>query len=144
MKLCTLGVFALGELGFLNCDDIVMCVVNKQFGLLKFVFDSAYVDLQYVLLLLGLCPCSGCLWSVCEVVVVPYVDAVVAVTVIRVRLFVLHEYILRKCEGHGNAGMGDGGVVLVNAGHVGGTRGIVSSAAVVLGMSVVHGMRGFM
>ena len=25
------------ELGFLNCDDICMCVVNKQFELLKFV-----------------------------------------------------------------------------------------------------------
>ena len=24
-----------------------MCVVNKQFGLLEFVFDSVYVDLQY-------------------------------------------------------------------------------------------------
>ena len=24
-----------------------MCVVNKQFELLKFVFDSDYVDLQY-------------------------------------------------------------------------------------------------
>ena len=36
-----------GELGFLNCDDIWMCVVNKQFELLKFVFDSVYVDLQY-------------------------------------------------------------------------------------------------
>ena len=27
-----------GELGFLDCDDIVMCVVNKQFQLLEFVF----------------------------------------------------------------------------------------------------------
>ena len=36
-----------GELGFLNCEDIYMCVVNKQFELLKFVFDSVYVDLQY-------------------------------------------------------------------------------------------------
>ena len=35
------------ELGFLNCDDICMCVVNKQFELLGFVFKSAYVDLQY-------------------------------------------------------------------------------------------------
>ena len=33
--------------GFLNCYDICMCVVNKQFELLKFVFDSVYVDLQY-------------------------------------------------------------------------------------------------
>ena len=36
-----------GEHGFLNCDDICMCVVNKQFELLEFVFDSVYVDLQY-------------------------------------------------------------------------------------------------
>ena len=36
-----------GELGFLNCDDIYICVVNKQFELLEFVFDSVYVDLQY-------------------------------------------------------------------------------------------------
>ena len=36
-----------GELGFLNCDDVCMCVVKKQFELLEFVFDSVYVDLQY-------------------------------------------------------------------------------------------------
>ena len=41
MKLC---IFALG---FLNCDDICMCVVNKQFELREFVFYSVYVDLQY-------------------------------------------------------------------------------------------------
>ena len=40
VRLCTLG-----ELGFLNCDDICMCVVNKQFELLE--FDFVYVDLQY-------------------------------------------------------------------------------------------------
>ena len=34
VKLCTLGV-----LGFLNCDDICMCVVNKQFEVLEFVFE---------------------------------------------------------------------------------------------------------
>ena len=32
-----------GELGFLNCDDVCMCVVKKQFELL----ESIYVDLQY-------------------------------------------------------------------------------------------------
>ena len=35
--------------GFLNCDDICTCVLNKQFELLEFVFDSVYVrmaDLQ--------------------------------------------------------------------------------------------------
>ena len=36
-----------GELGFLNCYDIYMCVVNNQFEFLEFVFDSVYVDLQY-------------------------------------------------------------------------------------------------
>ena len=35
------------ELGFLNGDDVCMCVVNKQFELLEFVFDSVYVDLKY-------------------------------------------------------------------------------------------------
>ena len=54
---------------------------------------------------------------------------------------------VRECQGNGNAGVGDGGcVVVVSVGHeyVCGTRGtcIVSSAADVLGMSVVHGMRG--
>ena len=36
-----------GGLGFLNCDDVCMCVVNKQFELLGFVSESVYVDLQY-------------------------------------------------------------------------------------------------
>ena len=36
-----------GELGFLNCDDVCMYVVNKQFELLEFVCESVYVDLQY-------------------------------------------------------------------------------------------------
>ena len=40
-------VFFRGELGFQNCDDICMCVVNKRFELLEFVFYSVYVDLQY-------------------------------------------------------------------------------------------------
>ena len=30
-----------------NCDDICMCVVNKQFELLDFVFNSVFVDLKY-------------------------------------------------------------------------------------------------
>ena len=48
------------ELGFLNCDDVCMCVVNKQFELLEFVSESVYVDLQLRFLslsLLGLCVC---------------------------------------------------------------------------------------
>ena len=47
VKLCTLGVFALGELSFLNCGDICMCVGNKLFELLEFVFDCVYIYLQY-------------------------------------------------------------------------------------------------
>ena len=76
---------------------------------------------------------------------VPYVDAVVAATVMRVLLFVLHGCMLRACEGDGNDGVGYGcGVVVVSAEHVGGTRGsgIVSNAADALWMSVVRGMRG--
>ena len=76
-----------GELGFLNCDAVCMCVMNKQFALLKFVFDSGYVDLQYDEISLTftawsvpLCCVCDHLWSVCEFVVVPYVDEVVAVT----------------------------------------------------------------
>ena len=49
-----------GELGFLNCDDVCMCVVNKQFELFEFVSESIYVDLQMrfiSFLLLGLCVC---------------------------------------------------------------------------------------
>ena len=93
------------ELGFLNCDDVCMCVVNKQFELLEFVSESVYVDLQYdeifSLLLLGLCVCVVLvvLWKslvFCEVVVVPYVvSAVVVVTVIHVLLFMLHVCVLR-------------------------------------------------
>ena len=53
-----------GELSFLNCDDVCMCVVNKQFELLEFVSESVYVDLQYdeisLTLLLGMCVCVWC------------------------------------------------------------------------------------
>ena len=72
---------------------------------------------------------------------VPYVDAVVAVTVMCVLLLVLHVYMLRGCEADGNAGMWMH-VVVVSAGHMGGKCGIVSSTADVLWMSVVRGMRG--
>ena len=95
-----------GELGFLNCDDVCMCVVNKQFQLLEFVFDVVYVDLQYDEISLtftagsvSLCCVCGHLLSVCDVVVVPYVDAVVSVTVMRVMMFVLHVCLLRECDG---------------------------------------------
>ena len=45
VQLCTFGVCFRGELRFLNCYDICMCVVNKQYELLEIVFDSVYVDL---------------------------------------------------------------------------------------------------
>ena len=78
-------IYFRGELGFLNCDDICICVVNKQFELHEFFFYSVYVDLQYdeislTFLLLGLCPCVV---SVIVFEVVPYVDVMVAVTVMR-------------------------------------------------------------
>ena len=47
-----------GELGFLNCDDICMWVVNNQFKLLEFVYYSVYLTCSMMrilsLLLLGL------------------------------------------------------------------------------------------
>ena len=39
---------------------------------------------------------------------VPYVDSVVAVTVMSVLLFVLYVCMLRACEGDGNAGVWEG------------------------------------
>ena len=65
------GCFDLrGELGFLNCDDICMCVVNKQFELFEFVFESVYVDLQYDEISLTFTAGSVCLCGVCSPVVV--------------------------------------------------------------------------
>ena len=54
-----------GELGFLNCYDICMRVVNKQFELLEFVlsqFMLTCIMLRFLSLLLpGWCVCSP--WS---------------------------------------------------------------------------------
>ena len=58
-----------GELGFLNCDDICLCVVNKQFEPLEFVFDSVYVDLQYYEIYLTFTAGYVCLYGVCSPVV---------------------------------------------------------------------------
>ena len=58
-----------GELGFLNCDDICMCIVHKQFELLEFVFDSVYVDLQYDAISLTFTAGSVSPWRVCSHVV---------------------------------------------------------------------------
>ena len=59
-----------GELGFLNCDDVCMCVVNKQFELLEFVSESVYVDLQYDEISLTFSAGSVCLRGVSSPVVV--------------------------------------------------------------------------
>ena len=65
------GCFGIrGGLGFLNCDDICVCVVNKQFELLEFVFDSIYVDLQYDEIYLTFTAGSVCVCGVCSHVVV--------------------------------------------------------------------------
>ena len=55
-----------GELGFLNCDN----VVNKQFELLEFVSESVYVDLQYDEISLTLTAGPVCLCGVSSPVVV--------------------------------------------------------------------------
>ena len=59
-----------GELGFLNCDDVCMCVVNKQFELLEFVSESVYVDLQYDKISLTFTTRPVCLCGVSSPVVV--------------------------------------------------------------------------
>ena len=38
MRLCTGRFCFRGELGFLDCDDICMCFVNKHFEHLEFVY----------------------------------------------------------------------------------------------------------
>ena len=82
-----------GELGFLNCE------------LLEFVFDSVYVDMQYDEISLAFTAVSVSLCCVCSHVVVFGLSVrllwypVVAVTVMRVLLFVMHVCILRECEG---------------------------------------------
>ena len=58
------------ELGFLNCDDVCMCVVNKQFELLEFVSESVYADLQYDEISLTFIAGSVCSCSVSSPVVV--------------------------------------------------------------------------
>ena len=51
-----------GELGFLNCDDVCMCVVNKQVGLLEFVSESVYTCsmMRFLTFTAGpVCLCGG-------------------------------------------------------------------------------------
>ena len=59
-----------GELGFLNCDDVCMCVVNEQFELLEFVSESVYADLQYGEISLTFTAGSVCLCGASSPVVV--------------------------------------------------------------------------
>ena len=69
VKLCILSVLALG-LGFLNCDDVCMCIENKQFELLEFVSESVYGDLQYDEISLTFTAGPVCLCGVSSPVVV--------------------------------------------------------------------------
>ena len=69
-----------------------MCVVNKQFELLEFVFESVYVDLQYDEIFLTFC--VACVFAA--------------------RLL--------GCEGDGNAGVGSGGGVVAVSANIGRTR----------------------
>ena len=59
-----------GELCFLNCDDVCMCIVNKQFELFEFVSESVYVDLQYDEIYLTFTAGPVCLCGVSSPVVV--------------------------------------------------------------------------
>ena len=73
-----------GELGFLNCDYICMCVLNKQFELLEFVVCPFMLTCSMMrflsLLLLDMCACSPVVVLGLSVVVV------VALTVMHVCL----------------------------------------------------------
>ena len=71
IKFMYFGCFGLrSELGFLNCDDVCMCVVNKYFEPLEFVSGSVYVDLQYDEISLTFTAGSVCLCGVSRPVVV--------------------------------------------------------------------------
>ena len=75
-----------GELDFLDCDDICMCVVNKHFELLEFVLNSVYVDLMYSDTSLTFTAGSVCLCGVCNHVVVLGLSVRLSRYPIRVRL----------------------------------------------------------
>ena len=66
-----LGCFGFrGELSFLNCDNVCICVVKRQFELLEFVSGSVYADLQYDEICLTFTAGSVCLCGVNSHVVV--------------------------------------------------------------------------
>ena len=58
------------ELGFLNCDDICMCVVNNQLELLELFLYSVYFDRLYDEISLTFTAGSVSLCCVCSHVVV--------------------------------------------------------------------------
>ena len=65
------GCFCVrGELGFLNCDAICMCLVNKQLELHEIVLESVYVVLQYDDISLTFTAGYVCLCGVCDHLVV--------------------------------------------------------------------------
>ena len=77
-------------------DDVCCSVV---FGTLVGVFVLSVMWSELLMTSAISCPLWSS-WSVCGVVVVPYVvRAVVAVTVMHVLLFVLHVCVLWECEG---------------------------------------------
>ena len=97
-KVIYFGSFCFsGELGFLNCDDICMCVVNKQFEFPWFIFISVYftsITRFLSLVLLALCAC------VVHVVIWLFLVCLVCMGC---------EYAVRVREYEGgNAGVGDG------------------------------------
>ena len=103
---CSLVVFSLG-LSLVSlivmisaCVSWISSLSSSSLFLIPFMLTCSMMRLLS-LLLLGLCHLlclwsCGRLWSVCEVVVVPYVDAVVVMCVL---LFELHVCLLRECDG---------------------------------------------
>ena len=90
-KCCNCDMFSVVHVYIDHCSSglCVLMVEGMSFVVnVMFVFDSVYVDLQHDEISLtftaGFVCCLwlfGLLWSVCDVVLVPYVDAVLAVTV---------------------------------------------------------------
>ena len=58
-KVMYLGSFCFrSDLAFMNCDDICMCVVNKQIDLLEFVFPLQYNDIVLTFTAGSVCLCG--------------------------------------------------------------------------------------
>ena len=159
VKLCALGVFALGvslvSWSVMTSACVLWISILSSSSLFLIQFMLTWSIMRFLSLLpLGLYTCVvcevmwlslvclwGCLGTLCECGGCSNCDACTVVCVPCV-----YAERVWGCEGDGNAGVGDGGgVIVVSAGHkyVGGTSGsgFVSSAAEVLGMSVVRGMR---